>query len=359
MNETQSATPPVKVAVVGLGWVASHRHLPVMTRDARFEVVGVVDPRAERAREVAGKFGIKRSAVTDDLAKVPWLDEVEAITISTNPFLHYPLAKAALEAGKHVLTEKPFVMEVAQGRELVELAQERGRILSIVHNFQFADSFLKLQRDLKRGRLGEVTSVQAIQFSNPRRRLPVWYEQLPMGLFWDESPHLLYLLRALFGDSLELRDAFCQRVEGRQTPDLLFAGAVGTRKGKIVPVSLQWNFVASLSEWQFAVFGTRRSAWVDIFRDIYISLPNDGLHTTKTVARTSLCAAAQHFGQHLGRGAKHLRGELFYGNEEVFGRFADAVRSGQAPRAIGARDALATLELQHELIERATRSSSL
>ena len=354
-----STSPRLRVACAGLGWVATHRHLPVMTRDARYQVVGLIDKQGERAHKAAAQFGINRVAPTDDLSSIPWLDEVDAITISTNPFAHAPLIRAALEAGKHVLTEKPFVLDADEGADLVELARERGKTLGIVHNFQFSNSFLALQRDIARGKLGKLTSVQAIQFSNPRRRLPPWYDELPLGLFFDESPHLLYLLRALSPAKLELLDVQNFAQPKLQTPALLNATFRGqTKLGASLPISLSFNFVASVSEWQLLVWGERGCGMVDVFRDIYLRLPNDGLHTTKTVLRTSARATWQHWAQHFTSGVQHLRGELFYGNREVFARFAEAALRGQEqPRAIGGDDALAVLQLQHQIIERARAHS--
>ena len=357
MTNTKISGRPLRVACVGLGWVATHRHLPVMMRDARYEVVGLIDPRAERARQAAAQFGIKNVAPTDDLASIDWLDGVDAITISTNPFAHAPLIRAALELGKHVLTEKPFVLDDSEGAALVELARERSKTLAIVHNFQFSSSFRRLQRDIARGKLGRLTSVQAIQFSNPRRRLPPWYDELPLGLFFDESPHLLYLLRALSPNGLELLDAQAFAQPQLQTPALLNATFRGQTQGKngeaqSLPMSLHFNFVASVSEWQLLVWGERGCGMVDVFRDIYLRLPNDGLHTTPTVLRTSVQATAQHWAQHLTSGVQHLRGELFYGNREVFARFADSIAQGRAPRGISADDALSVLQLQHQVIDR-------
>ncbi len=352
MAKTTTSERPVRVACVGLGWVATHRHLPVMLRDPRFTVVGLIDKQGERARKAAARFGIERVAPTDDLASIDWLHDVDAITISTNPFAHAPLIRAALELGKHVLTEKPFVLDADEGADLVEMARARGKTLAIVHNFQFSSSFLRLQRDIARGRLGALTSVQAIQFSNPRRRLPPWYDELPLGLFFDESPHLLYLLRALAPGGLELLDANAFAQPNLRTPALLNATFRGQRAEKAIPMALSFNFVASVSEWQLLVWGERACGVVDVFRDIYLRLPNDGLHTTKTVVRTSLKATTQHWAQHLTSGVQHLRGELFYGNREVFGRFADAIAQNKTPRGIGAGDALSVLRLQHEVIER-------
>jgi len=104
------------------------------------------------------------------------------------------------------------------------------------------------------------------------------------------------------------------------------------------------------------VFGEKRLGIVDVFRDIYISLPNDGAHKTADVFRTSGTAIAQHLWQHLVSGIPHLRGNLFYGNEEVFGRFARAIRGSTEELAqIGPESALAVLRLQHAIIDRQER----
>src|SRR4029079_1514852 len=139
-----------------------------------------------------------------DLAAVPWLDQVEAVVVATTPFTHFDTIRAALRLGKHVLTEKPFAMTVGEGKELVALAKDTGRVLAIVHNFQFARSTRALIRDIEGGALGNIRGVVARQYGNPGRRLPTWYQDLPLGLFYDESPHLLYLLRRLSPAPLHL-----------------------------------------------------------------------------------------------------------------------------------------------------------
>jgi hypothetical protein len=118
----------------------------------------------------------------------------------------------------------------------------------------------------------------------------------------------------------------------------------------VIPISVNMNFEATVSEWHITVFGENYLGDVDIFRDIYIRLPNDGLHTTQTVVRTSLLASWQHWRQHFTSGIKHLNGKLKYGNDEVFRRFADAVLFNKTPEGISADDALRILKMQYEVI---------
>jgi scyllo-inositol 2-dehydrogenase (NADP+) len=193
--------------------------------------------------------------------------------------------------------------------------------------------------------------VSAVQFGNPKRRLPKWYEQLPLGLLYDESPHLLYLLRRVAGEVRLARCIVHPSSTGLNTPariDAFFQSNTFTG-----PITLSCSFESPVSEWYLMAFGEQRLGIVDVFRDIYISLPNDGAHDTANVFRTSVNAIGQHLWQHLTSGIPHLTGSLSYGNDEVFKRFAMAVRGSTAELdPINAESALAVLRLQHAMIER-------
>ena len=154
----------LRVAEIGLGWVGTHRHLPAMKAHGGFDVVGVIDRHPGTAERVARERGIPRFHVGDDLLGVPWLDEVEALVVATAPFTHYSLISAALHAGKHVLTEKPFVMTIGEGEALVNLAGRQQLVLGIVHNFQFARSTRRLLHDIGTGALGRITGIIAQQY---------------------------------------------------------------------------------------------------------------------------------------------------------------------------------------------------
>jgi predicted dehydrogenase len=341
--------PRIRIAVVGCGWVAQSRHLPVLRQSDRFDVVGVIDRKQGRAQDIASKRGLPRYAQATSLSEVSWIGEVDAIAVATAPMAHYPLIKEALGLGKHVLTEKPFVMNVEDGENLVRITELVNRRLAIVHNFQFARSTKRLLGEIGSGALGEVRGIDAVQFGNPRRRLPEWYEELPLGLFYDESPHLLYLMRAVAGPLRLSRAVRIKSRTGLQTPariDAWFDAAAG------YPIRLGCNFESPVSEWYLMVFGEKRLGIVDVFRDIYLSLPNDGGHDTRRVITTSLVATYQHWLQHVTSGLPHLTGKLFYGNDEVLARFAAAIDGDpMALEPINQASALDGLKLQHAIIE--------
>lgn len=346
MSET-SATSPLNVAVIGLGWVAQARHIPALQRNPGCRLVGVIDRDASRAASIADRLNLPYYAASTELRDVPWLEQVQALTIAAPPMAHCSLVSSALALGKHVLVEKPFAMSDHEGRAMLAAAQTSERVLAVVHNFQFSRAMRRIEVLLSSGRLGTVRWIAARQLGNPRRRLPSWYKTLPLGLFYDESPHFYYLLRKLAGE-LTLQDAVARgRAEDDQTPDeirLLYRG------DHDVPVSIDCQFNSPLSEWHVVVGGSEALAVVDIFRDFCLFLPQDGVHGLSDILRTSLSASLQHWAQYIPNGLAFLRGRLDYGNDEVIRRFITACRSGQAPEAIGAADALAVLGLQQQVL---------
>src|SRR5919204_1484204 len=240
----------IPVACFGAGWVTTHRHIPTMRRHGGFDVVCLADRREERAREAAARVKVPHYERAEGVGELGVRDRIEAVTCGTAPFAHHRVIRSALEAGKHVLTEKPFTMTVDEGEELAALARERELVLAVVHNFQFAPSVKRLRRWMESGRLGQVRAVWATQLSNPARRLPTWFDELPGGLFYDESPHLIYMARALAGGELE-RVSVTVHSSTRgllNTPAQIDAQM---RAGE-VPVSIQMNFEAPVSEWHVA-----------------------------------------------------------------------------------------------------------
>ncbi len=83
--------------------------------------------------------------------------DIDLIVIPTPNDTHFPLARAALEAGKHVIVDKPFTVTLSQARELDAIARSRGRLLSVFHNRRWDSDFLTLKALIAAGDLGEVS----------------------------------------------------------------------------------------------------------------------------------------------------------------------------------------------------------
>ncbi len=345
----------LRVATVGLGWVGTRRHLPWLRRSPLIDLVGVVDPSEEKVRSALSRFHAPLGAAVRRPEEIPWLDEIDAVTIATPPESHYRLAAAYLEAGKHVLLEKPMALSTIDAERLIVIAERQQKQLAIVHNFQFARSTRRLVAMLKSGQLGTVQGVAALQLSNPSRRLPPWCEALPLGLFTDESPHLFYLVRSLLPvDPVIVHANVVPSRSGKNTPALVDA----LLEAGDVPVKITMNFESPVSEWHLAVFGSAGLGVVDIFRDVLVVVPNDGAHLGRNIMRTSLAGIGSHALGVLQSGSLLLAHRLAYGNDIVIERFARACLNGTPLNGISAADGLAVVGMHHEVAATIARRAS-
>jgi predicted dehydrogenase len=339
----------INVAVVGLGWVATNRHIPVILRHPHLHLYGVIDKHPERIKRLKEKFPWIQTSVSPEGA-MPWNADVQAVVVATDPLNHYALTKKLLLSGKHVLSEKPLTMKPEESLELQEMASQMGTSCCVVHNFQFARSTMKMRSMLDKGELGEVQSIEAIQLSNPRRRLPSWYEQLPWGLFYDESPHMFYMLEALCGQEIQHIASTVLRKAGQSTP----LSVSGYYRAGGVPIRLNMNFNASLSEWHIAVFGSKVICIADIFRDILVTVPNDELHRAREILTSSASVIGTHLWGFLKSGILLAQGKLFYGNETVWDKFFQQITGRQPAAEISVGRGARVVRLQHEIMSKSS-----
>jgi scyllo-inositol 2-dehydrogenase (NADP+) len=329
------------VAVVGAGWVSCNRHLPALAAHEGVRLTGMVAPAESLAaldRSAVARFGITRTASSFDSAVVA---DADAVMIGTPPATHAEVALQALAAGKHVLIEKPLALSTADADALIAAAHRAGKILAVVHNLNFCHATTKARQLVESGKLGTLRAVLGLQSSNHLRRLPVWYRQLPLGLFTDESPHLIYLLQSFLPDAqLQHVNVGAAVAADDNTPDIV---NLGFRSAQGVPGTLQMSFVGSVSEWALILQGDRGTAAVDLFRDVLVRLPNDSSHQGAQVLRTSASAIGTHVGGIVSSGVRRAFHRLDYGNAEVVRRFVDAVTTGTPPSGIAATDGRAVV----------------
>lgn len=143
----------INVAVIGTGWCGGIRAATAATSPWVNEL-HIAEIREERLKEVA-ELTHPVSAVTDYRALLDD-DSIDAVMISTTPEpTHYPIAKDALSAGKHVLLEKPIGMSLAEADELIELARSKDLRFTIAYSQRFNPKFVVVKRSIEDGTIGE------------------------------------------------------------------------------------------------------------------------------------------------------------------------------------------------------------
>lgn len=179
----------VGIAVVGAGYWGPNLIRNFYENDST-ELKAVCDLDPKKLAKI-GKRYPSAALVTDynDLLANP---EVEAVAIATPVHTHYPLAKKALEAGKHVLVEKPMAMTSAECMELIAIADERNLTLMVDHTFVYHGAVKRIKDEVDSGSLGEL-----LYFDSVRINLGLF--QSDINVVWDLAPHDLSIMDYIIG----------------------------------------------------------------------------------------------------------------------------------------------------------------
>jgi predicted dehydrogenase len=181
----------INVGVVGLGYwgpnlVRNLRSLPT----CRVKVV--CDLSEDRIRHIRSLY--PEVAGETDFQRLVNDPEIDAIVIATAVRLHFPMAKASLNAGKHTLIEKPMAASTAECEELIEIARRKGLTLMVGHTFLYSAPVRKIKEIVDNRDIGDLRYISA-------RRLNLGLFQKDINVTWDLAPHdisiILYIMQEL------------------------------------------------------------------------------------------------------------------------------------------------------------------
>ncbi|AIF45932.1 oxidoreductase [Dyella japonica] len=187
---------PLRVALIGYGFAGKTFHAPLIRSVPGLALSTVVSRDAGKVH-----VDLPDVEVVADVAAALADPHLDVVVIASPNDTHAPLARAALEAGKHVVVDKPFALDLAQARELVDVAEREQRVLSVFQNRRWDTDFLGVRQLMEAGRLGEVTHFEShIDRFRPQVRAR-WREQAGAGsgLWYDLGPHLVDQALCLFG----------------------------------------------------------------------------------------------------------------------------------------------------------------
>ncbi|KPU05914.1 oxidoreductase [Enterobacter cloacae subsp. cloacae] len=242
----------IRVGLIGYGYASKTFHAPLIAGTPGMALAAVSSSDATK--------------VHADWPTVPVVSEpkhlfndpnIDLIVIPTPNDTHFPLAKAALEAGKHVVVDKPFTVTLSQARELDALAKSLGRLLSVFHNRRWDSDFLTVKALLSEGTLGEITFFES-HFDRFRPQVRNrWREQAGpgSGIWYDLAPHLLDQAVNLFGLPVSMTVDLAQLRPGAQTTDY-FHAILSYPQRRIV---LHGTMVAAAESPRYIIHGTRGS----------------------------------------------------------------------------------------------------
>lgn len=186
----------IKTAVIGHGFSAKTFHLPFLTILADFQISAISSSQGD-----AVAVNYPDATVYPTAEDLILNSDAELVIITSPNVTHFPLAKLALQQQKHVLLEKPFVTTVAEGEELIALAEQQDRLLTVYQNRRWDSDFLTLKMLIESGKLGEIRYFSS-HFDRFRPNKRDRWRELPgagTGIWYDLGPHLVDQTLCLFG----------------------------------------------------------------------------------------------------------------------------------------------------------------
>ncbi|KAL5357091.1 NAD(P)-binding protein [Aspergillus floccosus] len=256
------ASKTFNVGVVGYGLAAKVFHIPFILKTPQFNLYSIVQRNPTIGDSAPDDYPNLRHYrdFKDLLADT----NVDVVVVTTPPNHHFTMTKDALEAGKHVLTEKPFVPTAREADELDAVAKKTGRLLCIYQNRRWDSDFLILKHLLSRGDLGRI-----VEFNTHYDR----YQASPSGgwraglgivdggsVLYDLGPHLIDQVYTLFGMPKSVHGRLISQRDGAldlHTPDNFYAQLVYPN-GMLVHIRVS-SLSAEVDQPRYWVRGTQGS----------------------------------------------------------------------------------------------------
>lgn len=333
----------LKIGLMGYGLAGATFHAPVIEHCGRASVAAIATGQSERAHA-----DYPHAKIVADLDALLALDDIECIVIATPNDTHFDLARRTLEAGKHVVVDKPVTLSAADAHTLANIALARGKLFAPFHNRRWDGDYLTVRDLLARVELGRVTQYES-HFDRFRPGVRQrWREDGTRGggLLFDLGPHLIDQALALFGAPQTVSATVRAHRDDASAPDYVHI-QLGYDDFEVV---LHASALTALPGPRYAIHGTRGS---------YVKY---GLDTQEDQLKAGLRPGDEGFGAgntpgmlRVLEGDQEVEREWPTRNGEYTGFYialADAIQNGVA-FPIRARDAVDVMTI----IELAARSS--
>lgn len=237
---------------MGFGFAGATFHAPVIAASGRTQVAAIATGQPDRARAA-----YPDARIVADLDALLALDDIECVVIATPNDTHFPLARQVLDAGRHVVVDKPVTLTSDEALALARLANARSRVFAPFHNRRWDGDFLTVRRIVESGELGRITSVTS-HFDRFRPQVRVrWREEAARGggLLLDLGPHLIDQALALFGLPDTVSATVKTRRDDGSAPDFVHVQLGYPDKD----VALHASALSAIEPARFTLHGTRGS----------------------------------------------------------------------------------------------------
>ena len=308
------AKKTLRVALVGVGAAAQINHLPVLKKLEDVELAALCDRDPEKTSRVAQKFGVPTSYTRfEELLND---DSIDAVDITTPNYLHAPMAIAALEAGKHVLCERPLARSADEAEAMAKAARKSDRLLMCAVQHRFRPDAQLLRKFVDKGDLGDIFLAkggwlrQKTEWDSDEWRAQK--RESGGGVVLDLGFQMIDLALWVLGDvKAESVTASVHRTKKGDVEDSATA-FLRLDSGATLTLELTWGLLMEKDFAYLNLFGSGGAALLNPFRvhkGMHGTLVNvtPTLETSRNQYRQSMEAQIQHFADAM-RGAKNPMG---------------------------------------------------
>jgi len=335
----------IDVGIVGCGQV-SDNHITAW-RNVGANIVAVCDSNVSAARSKAEKWNISRyyGNVEEMIEK----QKLTAVSVCTPAHVRLSVVKPLLEAGIHVVNEKPFAVSVSEAEAMVELKKKYGVKLSVVHNWLFSYAMKKTLQYLNRRELGDVIGMEIDLLHTKDDQMTAdprhWCHRMEAGRFGEMLPHPIYLILAVLGD-MDVEHIYGSKIGGYEWMPIdelhiLFRDLCGRM------ASVYISFNSARQEQTLKVFGTKCLLEVDLLNHILIK-KQPRYPSRKEVAIDNLKLLGNHITSYLKVISYILTRQWRDPHTEFMKTFLDSIINNKEP-PVTAEEALKAVHLHTKL----------
>ncbi len=265
----------IRVGLIGFGLAGQAFHAPVIRGVAGMELACILERHTSKAKERYPQVRIART-----LGELLSDKTISLCAVATPNDSHFSYAKACLEAGRHVVVDKPFTPTMAEAEQLVRLAADRGRLLTVFQDRRFDGIFHTIKKLVASGALGTISEYEA-RFDRFRLQAKpnAWREKADFpaaGVLWDLGPHLIDEALVLFGEpetiyAAALRQRVTSQVDDAFDVIMQYPRLRATLRARIIAYAPGPHLLLHGTEGSFIKYG------MDPQEEILRNHPPDGL----------------------------------------------------------------------------------
>lgn len=224
----------IKIGILGTSEIAFRRFLPALSKCDEFEYIGVASRTPEKGKPFTDAYG---GAIYDGYDAMLADENIDAVYIPLPPALHYEWGKKALDAGKHILLEKPFTTSMSDTAALLSLAIEKGLAVHENYMFFYHSQLAWLTKQVQAGRIGEMRLIRAA-FGFPKRKETDfrYSKDLGGGALLDCGGYPVRLVSHLLGETARVTASRLNQPDGYNV-DLYGSATLENEAGQVAQIS--------------------------------------------------------------------------------------------------------------------------